>query len=386
MQRRLRYLAASGLPIAALAAVHVMIAPLPELLLGGGGGTAQAQSGARPGPQGPAIVEVAEVSIGRVARDTTAVGTLVSNRSVVVSPETGGRVVAVSFQDGGSVRAGQPLVRLDSGIQRAEVAQSRANLDAVAANARRTEELLARGFATRRSQEESRAALLQIRASMQMASARLEQTVIRAPFSGTAGFASVEIGDYVAAGQDLINIEDTDPLKLDFRVPETLLTRLSPGAEISFTTAAFPGRTFRARVAGIDPRLDEGARSVSVRALAPNSSGALRPGLFATVNLVFDEREALLVPEAAVVAEGQSHFVYRVQGTRAVRTPVRLGSREAGRVELVGSPLRLGDRVITMGHEKLRGEGGDITIRPSRVRTPAAPKREQPAAMPPAAG
>jgi membrane fusion protein (multidrug efflux system) len=384
MQRRLRYLAVSSLPIAALVAVHVLVAPLPELLAGGGGGTAQAQSGA--GPQRPVVVEVAEVSVGRVARDTTAVGTLVSNRSVVVSPETGGRVVAVSFQEGGLVRAGQPLVRLDSGIQRAEVAQSRANLDAVAANARRTEELLARGFATRRSQEENHAALLQVRAAMQMASARLDQTVIRSPFSGTAGFASVEVGDYVAAGQDLINIEDTDPLKLDFRVPETLLTRLRPGAEIVFTTAAFPGRSFRARVAGIDPRLDEGARSVSVRALAANPSGELRPGLFATVNLVFDEREALLVPEAAVVAEGQNHFVYRVQGERAVRTPVRLGSRKAGQVELVDSSLQAGDRVITMGHEKLRGEGGDITIRPSRARTPAGPQREQPAAMPPAAG
>jgi len=112
------------------------------------------------------------------------------------------------------------------------------------------------------------------------------------------GLRKVSVGDYLNAGQDIVNLEMIDPLKVDFRVPEIYLGALTPNQGLRVAVDAFPGRNFDGNVYAIDPLVDQSGPSIVIRARLPNSDSVLRPGLFARVTLILDERaDALLVPE-----------------------------------------------------------------------------------------
>ena len=184
-------------------------------------------------------------------------------------------------------------------------------------------------------------------AVLELARARLDKSVITAPFDGVVGLRKVSIGDFVDVGQDMVNLEQIDPLKADFRVAEIYLGAVRPGQPIELVVDAFPGETFAGEVYAIDPLIDESGRSIVLRARLPNAESRLRPGLFARVTLVLNERDdALQIPEQALVPQGQDQFVFRVIDGKAALTKVE-----------VGHPARRhgGDRL----GPRPRGRGGD---------------------------
>src|SRR5690606_6629421 len=152
-----------------------------------------------------------------------------------------------------------------------------------------------------------------------------------------------------------------DPIKVDFRVPELVLSSLRAGQAIRVTVDALPGETFEGEIFVIDPIVDENGRAVRLRARIPNPDRVLKPGLFARVRIVIDRREnAVLVPESAVFAEGRQRFVYRVVDGRAALTPIELGHRRPGEVEVVAG-LAAGDVVVTAGHQQIR-DGARVEV------------------------
>lgn len=325
-------------------------------------------AGKAPGPGGPADfavpVEVATVAMAPVAEEVTAVGTLRSNESVVVRPEISGRIAAIGFAEGTRVEKGAVLVALDASVQEAELGQARANLALRERNIRRTEELLRDKFVSQSALDEATANLRVAEANVALAQARLEKTRIRAPFAGVIGIRRVSVGDYVKEGQDLVTLEDIGALKVDFRVPEVFLTRLSRGQSLAVSTEAIPGRAFQATVEAIDPLIDESGRAVVIRARLANTEGVLRPGMFVRVRLVLAERpQALVVPEEAIVPVGAEQFVFRVAGDKAERVKVETGVRRGGRVEVVKG-LAAGDVVVTAGQIKLRDGVPVRAVRP----------------------
>jgi membrane fusion protein (multidrug efflux system) len=164
----------------------------------------------------------------------------------------------------------------------------------------------------------------------------------------------VSDGALIRPGTRITTLDDTTTIKLDFEVPETALANLEPGLEISATGAAFPERVFFGRVATVDSRVDPISRSIRVRAAVPNPEGLLKPGMFLTVQLVLGRRpNATLIPEESVVASGASQFVYRVVDGKARRTPVVLGQRLPGFVEVL-SGVKPGEQVIIGGVQKVR--------------------------------
>ncbi|MDR0716206.1 MAG: efflux RND transporter periplasmic adaptor subunit [Azoarcus sp.] len=310
----------------------------------------------------PVLVELAQLSARRVEDDVAAVGTLVSNESVVLHPEMSGRVAAIHFRDGSAVRRGAVLIELDAAVQLAELQQANAELALAQSNARRIEDLFARKFVSSSARDEAASRLEVARASVALARARLERTRIRAPFDGIVGIRKVSVGDYVRDSDVLVNIEDIDTLKLDFRLPEIFLGRLRPGQMLEISSDVAPGETFPGRVDAIDPQVDAEGRAVLLRARLANDEGRLRPGVFARVRLIVEERDGVLMaPEAALVpAPGQTQFVYRVEEGRARRVEVRTGMRRAAEVEIVEG-LSPGDRVVVAGQLKLR-DGAPVTV------------------------
>lgn len=339
---------------------------------------AAGQRGGHAGPGGgmPVAVEVARAEARTVSEAASAVGSLLSNESVVLRPEISGRISAIHFRDGQVVARGAVLVALDSAVQDAELQQARANLVLAQTNFRRTEDLFQRQFISERARDEAAATLKVQEAAVALAEARLAKTRIRAPFNGVVGIRNVSVGDYVKDGQELINVEDVATLKVDFRLPEIYLPQVRRGQSVDVGSDALAGESFRAVVDAVNPQVDTGGRSVLVRAHMGNPGGKLRPGMFVRVRLSFGERKGVvMVPEQALMPSGSDQSVFRVQAAEAasLAQPVKVqtGQRVQGWVEITEG-LRAGDLVVTAGQLRLR-EGAPVRIveGPGAAGTPA---------------
>jgi membrane fusion protein (multidrug efflux system) len=351
---------------------------------GAGGGAPDKTSPAPPGNVPPVPVEVAKVAIEPSKRTTAAVGTFRSFESTVVRPEIAGRIVAFNFKEGEKVTAGQVLVRLDDTLEKANLAQAKSQLDLAKANFDRAQTLLARNVGTGKALDEARAQLQSSQAAVDLAQARLEKMTLVAPFAGTIGLRKVSIGDYLAPGADIINLEQTDPLKIDFRVPEIFLPAVKIGAQINVQADAYPGRNFEGEIYAINPLVDEAGRSLVLRARIANSDDLLRPGLFARIDVTLAVRErSIFIPEQAIVPVGGDTFVFKVVDNKAVLTKVTLGLRRTAQVEVLQG-LGDGDQVVTGGLLKIR-DGSPVAVVPSVTSTDIAPRTGgQPAPPPPA--
>ncbi len=317
-----------------------------------------APAAAQPAHPREVPVEAAKVTVGPMSERVTAVGSLASNESVIVRPEVAGRIVEIGFQEGRPVKKGDLLIKLDDSLNQAQLDQAQAGLELAKRNFARTEELYAGKIATERSRDEARSTLDVSTASVELAKVNLEKMSILAPFNGITGLRKVSIGDYVTAGQDLFNLEDIDPIKVDFRVPEKFFPALRTGQGIEVTVDAYSGRGFKGDVYAIDPRINSAGRSVVIRARVDNKEGLLRPGLFARVTLILEVKpNALTVPEQAIFPRGDSQFVYKIVDGKAQEAKVIIGTRRDGRVEIVEG-LAADDVVVTAGHQKIRNGSG----------------------------
>jgi len=326
--------------------------------------TARAPAATPPAGPAPATVATAPVTVEAVRRQIEAVGTLRSDESVILRPEIAGRVVEILFDEGQKVTKGTPLLRLDAAIAKAQLDQARAGLELSRANNERAEDLSRRGAGTLRARDEALAKLRADEAAVELAQATLDKSTILAPFTGILGLRRVSVGSYVTPGQDLVNIEDIDRLKVDFRIPEIHSQQLALGQAIRVALDAIAGATYDGEVYAIDPAFDPNGRAAILRARLPNRDGKLRSGMFARVTLFVEERQdSITVPETALVPVGQDQFVFRVVNGRAAMTRVETGQRRRGKVEVV-SGLDRTAVIVVEGALKLR-DGTPVRTAPA---------------------
>ena len=324
----------------------------------GGGATKGGPGGAGgPGATGQAQatpVETAPVETIRLPQSITTVGSLRSDESVTLRPEVAGRIAAIQFQEGQRIAKGTTMVRLDAAINQAELQQARANHTLAKSKFDRAVDLSKSNFISGQARDEAENTLQVAEAALQLVEARLAKTEIKAPFSGIIGLRSVSVGDYVKEGADLVNLESIDPLKVDFRVPEVYLRQVQAGQPLEIALDAYPNKTFEGRVLAVNPLLDAAGRSVVIRAQVKNQDSTLRPGMFARVRLITkDSSEALVVPEQALVPQGNEQFLFKVVDNRAVRAKVDVGQRRDGKAEIL-SGVSVGEIIVTAGQQRLR--------------------------------
>lgn len=329
---------------------------------------APAGNPASAGPAKPTAVEVAKVEKTKLVDETQSVGSLRSNQGVMLRPEVGGRVSQVLFKDGQRVKKGQALVQFDDQLPAAQLMQAKAELSIAQANHTRNQELVAQNFISKRSLDESEAALQVAQAKLALAQATLQRLKIDAPFDGVAGLRQINVGDYLKDGADMVNVEDIDAVLLDFRLAERFQTKIKPGQKAQVTFDALPGRKYTAIIQAIDPLIDANGRSVGIRGCIDNRQMQLRPGMFARVNAVFGSREdALVVPEEAIVPQGGRAFVVKVvpgpnkDELVSERVTVKIGLRQPGKVEILEG-LTLDDTVVVAGQQRLQKDGTLVRI------------------------
>jgi membrane fusion protein (multidrug efflux system) len=298
-----------------------------------------------------------------VADTAEAVGSFIADESAWISAEISGRVSGIHFAEGQPVKAGELLVQLEPDEYRAALEQSRAQERLDQLSWQRTEAVRSRNLSSQQDLDEAEARWRQSQALVLRDQVLLRKTELRAPFSGVAGLRRVSPGDYVSAGQALVNVEALDRLKLDFTLPEHYAGRVAAGQTLQARVDAYPGENFTGELYAVDPRLDEQSRSLRLRGRIANAERRLQPGMFAHLILSLgSERQALFVPEHALVGIGSRQYVYRVQDGQAKLNEVVPGMHRDGWVEITQGLF--GDSPIVVEGQMKLHDGAAVQVLP----------------------
>jgi membrane fusion protein (multidrug efflux system) len=329
----------------------------------------QQGGGARGGAAAIPVI-TARVEQRAIAAGIEAIGTANANEAVSVTSKTTNIVTAIRFGDGDVVKSGQVLVELDRNQVAADLAAAEAAFEESRSQFNRSRDLLASHVLSKSQYDQLEATMKANQARVESARARLEDTYIRAPFSGRTGLRRVSLGTLISPGTVVTTLDDLSAIKVDFAVPELYVSELRNGQVVAARTNAWPGRTFSGKVVSVDSRVDPATRAVTVRAVVPNGDGALKPGMFLTVSVAQDRRVALVVPEEALVPEQARQFVYVVADGKVAKREVTLGRREPGFVQITNGLAR-GDSVVVEGTLKLR-DGAQVREVGGGAAAPAA--------------
>jgi membrane fusion protein (multidrug efflux system) len=298
-------------------------------------------------------VEVIELAPRRLTERFATTGTLRSNEYVNLVSEIAGKVESIAFDEGRAVRAGQLLVKIEDDELQARRDSVRHRLELAESREARQRELREQGIISQQELDLITSEVNVLRAELRLVEAQLEKTEIRAPFSGVVGLRFVSAGSLLSAQTRIATLQDLDPVKIDFTLPERYARTIAPGRRIEFRVEGVD-RPFEAEVYAVEPRIDPETRSLLIRASSPNPGGELLPGAFADVELVVAEvPDALVVPSVAVIPELGGKKVFVVEGGEAVPRPVETGIRTETDVQITRG-LEPGDRVIVSAIQRLR--------------------------------
>ncbi len=287
-----------------------------------------------------------------------AVASLQSEEGIVVSNEVAGVVQKITFESGQSVHEGAPLLVLDDSSEQAQLAGLRASLKLAAISLARSEDLRSKGSNTQAELDAAKAAGDQAQAAVDEVQAHIAKKHLTAPFGGKLGLRLVSLGQYLAAGSQIVQLESLDPIYADFGLPQQQLSRVKPGMEAIVTVDAYPGRTFQGQIEAIDPRVSTDTLNLRLRARLPNPDHLLRPGMFASVDVTLPESLPVIsIPGTALTHSPYGDYVYLIDHTPAGpivhQCFVHAGPWRGDQVSILEG-LKEGAEVVSTGQMKLR--------------------------------
>lgn len=321
-------------------------------------------------PKPPINVAVAVVEERPWQNRLPAIGTLKALQGVDLALEISGTVKALQFESGQKVKVGQPLVQLDSDVEKGLLGTAEADLGLAQLDFARGSKLVGDGSISRGDFDKLAATQKKAAASVAQLNASLAKKRILAPFSGTIGIRQVDVGDYLASGTVIATLQDLTSLYADFFVPEQVLPKLALGQQVQVSVTAYPDAVFNASISAINPKVEDATRNVLVRATLPNPDGKLLPGMFANLQVILgQDTQQLVVPESTITYTLYGNSVYVVvpkNGTdgqpekndkgepqlAVERRFVTTGERRSGLV-IISKGLKAGEQVVTGGQLKL---------------------------------
>jgi multidrug efflux system membrane fusion protein len=319
----------------------------------------------------PAQVSAVTATAAGVPHFATGIGALAAVRQVTVSPEVGGRVTAISFESGTTVKAGDPLAQINDAPDQADLQNYQAQARWAEVSLMRSQALLRRQFASQEAVDQNQTQLDQARAQILKTEAVIAQKLVRAPFAGRLGIRQINLGQYLVPGAPIVTLTDLTTLYVNFTLPSQRRADITVGQRVEITADAFPGRKFTATITTLEPQISADTRTMQVQATMPNPDEALLPGMFVNAAVVLpEEADQVVLPETAVdyTLYGDSVYVIREEGTgaagkpvlHAVRTPVKTGLRWDDKVAIL-SGIKAGDRVVAAGQIKLQ-DGAAVAV------------------------
>lgn len=326
-----------------------------------------AASTGRRGPPPSALVTVETVDQSVMSDRVESLGTAQANESIEITAKVADTINNIHFQDGDYVSAGQLLVELTNSTESFRLAEAQAAANDARRQLQRMEELAALQMIPGVDLDTARTAMETANARLEGVMVTMDDKVVRAPFTGLLGFRQVSSGGLVSPGTVITTLDDISTIKLDYTIPEVFLASVKPGQMITAHSVVYRDREFDGEIRVVGSRVDPVTRSVTVRAHIDNRDGVLRPGMLLTINMQLNERASLVVPEQAVVVNGEREYVWVVDSENNARqADVTLGRRRPGVVEVLEG-LNLGERIVTEGVNQVRPG------QPVRVAMPTEP-------------
>lgn len=282
-----------------------------------------------PKPQ-PSTVSTAKAEYQNWQPEISAVGTLRAVRGADLALDVSGLVETVNMKSGDNVTQGQLLLQLRDADDRAKLASLQATAHLAGLTAQRSKQQLAVQAVSRAQYDTDMANLQSAQAQVAAQDALVNKKTLRAPFAGRAGIITVNPGAYLNAGTTIVTVQQTDPLYVDFFVPQREFARIHMGQPVDLTLDAFAGKHFVGQVSAINPKVDNDTRNVMVEAKVPNHDDALTPGMFAKVSVDAGAKQRYLtLPQTAVVYNPYGETVYAVM-KRSDYDKAQAASRAAG--------------------------------------------------------
>jgi membrane fusion protein, multidrug efflux system len=346
MKRRTKKIIISA---AVILAVLVILA-IPKLSSSG----ETPAAGGRPQMGGaPMGVSAHIIKTETLANNVLTTGTVLANEEVELRSEISGKIVEIHFTEGTTVNKGDLLVKINDEELKAQLERARYRLKLLEDREYRQKVLLNREAISQEDYDVSLNELNMAKSEVDLVMAQLNKTEIRAPFQGRVGLRAVSEGSFVNNTTVIATLQDINPVKIDFSIPERYSLQVQKGDRVNFTVTGSDER-FTAEVYAVEPKIDPVTRTLRLRALFRNDQGKIIPGSFADVQLVLKEiKNAILIPTQSVIPQMQGQMVFLYKNGNAVPVDIQTGIRDEGTVQVTAG-LTGNDTLITSGMLQLR--------------------------------
>jgi membrane fusion protein (multidrug efflux system) len=345
---------------------------------------ALAKSGAFTPPPTAVTTTVASQSEWQPTLDT--IGTVTAINGVTVSTDLAGIVDKIAFTSGACVKAGDLLVHLNTDQEQAQLEQAQAQLELARLTLNRDRDLLAKRTISQQDYDTAEATFRQNQATVDQFKALIARKTLRAPFDGVVGIRQANLGQYLNTGDAVVTIQSFDPIYVNFTLPQQDLSKLGVGQQVDVRLDAYGDTVFPGKINAINSMVDQATRNIQVQATLQNRDLKLRPGMFAKVNVILPERQAVIALPASSVhyaPYGDSVFIVSDGKDETTGKPnksvkeqfVRLGAAKGDLVS-VTSGVKPGDEVVTSGVFRLKSGSAVIinnAIQPNSESSPTPP-------------
>lgn len=321
----------------------------------------------------PAPVEIAKATQQQWQDQIQTTGSISAIQGVMIAPQVAGQITKIYFTSGTDVKKGDPLFQIFPDILQAQLQNDQAALSLAQVNYDRAVVLYQKKVASKEQLDQYTTQLQQAQANLAQTQAQLVQHNIVAPFSGRIGLKMVDEGNFVNVGQELVSLQQMNPLRVDFNVPDRYINKLKIGDTVEVKpSSADDNVVYVGNVYAFNSAVDPDTRSFSMWAQIPNPDEDLIPGTYVDVTLFVGKLHPVItVPQTAALFSPQGEYVYTVVDNKAVKTPVTVGQRQDNWIE-VTSGLKAGDTVITAGQVKVY-DGSPVVLAPSTTYAADAP-------------
>jgi len=316
----------------------------------------QAQEAQTDKPKKPPVTVIAyQVAAEPVKQTLNLIGTLQAVQSVEIRATVTERITELPFSDGQRIEKGALIAKLNAEEEQAELKQAKIITAEAKRQYLRAQKLKGRGNITEATIDELKAEWHSAEAEQSIIQARINDRSITAPFSGYLGFKAVHEGALVNNNTLITTLDNSEQMYLDVQIPDPYLSKLQLGQQITFSLGQ---QKFSGELTVINPRINEESRLLQIRAVVDNTEQTLKSGMQVQAQLNLGNEAQLLLPETAVLMQGEKNFVYLVQDTAAETSAIRkqaitVSKRYFGQVQ-VASGIQAGDVVVSQGILQLK--------------------------------
>ena len=313
---------------------------------------------------GPAIDVAATVATEIEWQEKiNSIGVAEAVQGVDVSGSEAGVVAEILFDSGSEVKVGEPLVRLDSSKEQADLKATQAQIPAAEADLKRKRQLVKERVVSQSDLDDAQSKYDSLVAQSISLTATIDRRIITAPFSGVLGIRKVNKGQYLHPGDLIASLQDLSIMRMRFLVGQKDFARIKLGQDIEARFDAYPGEVFKGRISAIEPSVKYQSGIIPIQAEIPNSEGKLLPGMYANLDVLLPEHsKRVVVPQRAVTFNlyGETAYVIDRQSMTVQAVTVHTGARRDN-IVVIESGVKAGDLVVVAGQLKL-SNGAKVNV------------------------